>query len=333
MNGAAPPNLSLNTYYEPAIGEWFWPKHRLKDEIQSYKLTIPKVMQYVLEGDDVIRFNIHPTAGFDKKPIAEKYNQGPYIDALICSFKPLNQDKCECVYDSNPSTPVREYLEVTNNNFSVTGSVGYTGINPSAHSGTPGVSATYIKSNGTHRTRLEFEDTVNLAHEKKIITYRMSVAYSETCDPYMYEVKNLTTMKERNCCRVDTLYKPPQCATSSFGAHWELNYKVSVGAVQQFELITEVRTVFVSNDWDVEKEDWFGEKVNWIKTVHKIVQEFSILVEENRKLSINLILTKVQQICSSGFNECCTSALIKENNSKTWLGNCSDAQKYCTIEF
>lgn len=323
------------THYEPAVGHWPWPSHSQQQEIQSHKLTIPKVLQYLLEGDNVVSFLLQPTANFNKGPISTTYNQGPYIDILGCSFEPSSEDGCACIYDSAPSTAMRSYTREVHKSVNFSVNLGFNANIPNTNTNAiPGAGIAIGKSIGTQFNNSEFDELKYQDKKKKIVIYRMSVAYSND-DPRKYNVKDLKTLiRKRHYLGIDFLRVPPQCATSSVGAHWELKYSFPVNTEQQFKWITEVRTVFASNDWNVRVESSFGKEVNWIKTVHRIVQVFTVKINEDNTLTIVDKSRKVRQIRSTGYGTHTRTVNLKKNNNNTVTTlNSRNAQDHCFITF
>lgn len=331
---STPSTLPPYTYNELPL-DWFWLGHAHREEVITYKLTISKVLQYLLEDDNAVSFLLQPNASLNKPSISDSYNQGPYIDIISCSFKPKNKNTCTCLSDSTPSTNVKSYMQDIHRSVNLSLNLSYSANIPTAikatHGVAPGAALTIGNSTGIHLNKSEFDETKHQDNEKRIVVYQMSVAYSDD-EPLKYKVTDLTTIKQAKPFRIDSLRVPPQCATTSFGANWQLKYSFPVGTTQQFKWTTEVRTVFASNDWKVAEVGPMGGILNWIKTVHKIVQKFKVTINADNTLTITHESLRLQRIRSIGYGKHISKIALKENDTKTEL-NSTQAQSYCTIPF
>lgn len=277
------------TYSEPAIS-CFWPEHPYYSSISSHKITISNVMICDLVDVNSVSFLFNIAAGFNKGPVSGYYNQGPFIDILSFSIKPLNKNANIRISDSHPSTDVKNFRRTIDRGFSLQANLG----------DSPGLSLSINNRVSVTMDESEFEMIKHPSGEKEKIVCKMLVAYSRPSDPRNYDIDDITTLVRTKLIIPNRLRTPPSCATSSLGATWNLSYLFYTGPTQTFKWSTEVRAVFASQD-DDEDED-FSEYTKWTKTVHKIVQTFEIKINADKTLSLRLLSRKIQRIYSHGFD-------------------------------
>lgn len=301
------------TYNKTALTH-FWPNHNYRSSIFSHKITIPKIMICDLVDDECVSFLFNTKACFNKNPISDDYNQGPFIDTLRVSIKPLCKNGCTNVSDSFPSSDVKSYDMNFNKSNNVQANVGFsqkcgTGALPTISGG---ISISRGHSAGINMNMLEFDTKKYQNGEKEIVVFEMSTAYSQG-QPRKYDTNDILTLARPRRFRADYLRTPPLCATTSVGANWCLHYKFDNNLTQQFEWSTKVRVVFASNDWNVEKVDNFGENINWITMIHKIVQTFEVTINADKTLSLTLISRKIQRIYSRGYDYVTSKSVVEKD--------------------
>lgn len=316
------PEILAYKYKDIAIGEFNWNGHK-HELVKEIKITIKQHIQIELIKN-VLHFDITNRTGFSAKAniISDDFNEGPYIDILSYSFKPQEKDKYCLVSDSSGSTQARKYsFQIMENNSLTLGG-----------NGSGGQLNTQRSTMRSYSNSIEeFEKKVNRQGDKEIVSYNMSLCKNEKNIPIAYEVNDLSKLRcsrswERFGIEIisssitpalfdivdifvpcpDTVYKVPECATSSFEGNWKLEYKSLQQQLQdiEFELSTEVRTVFASNDSRVAKPHCKGEWLNWIKTVHKVTQRFLVKIDpQNQSVSLVLKKRKFKIISAIGY-EC-----------------------------
>jgi hypothetical protein len=312
-------------------------------------VTIEQVSLIQLEENNIVNFHINRNqtiGGLNIRPINDSFNQGPYIDILECSFKPMEANQCPLIFDSIGPTKQNEIslrfrdLEGFAFEGGPMGKIGSgnaqnpisweAGFGPKVNfKGDSEIIAAYKKS--------EFQQKSYLYGEKKTISLQLSTCYKDQ-KPIQYEIQVLSSLRCSNLgsrlaigflvpvygqlggflhCP-DTLYSLPACANSSFGMDWKLKYSFSKKLNMDFEWSTEVRTVFASNDSYVPYGNAMGDTLNWIKTIHKTTQIFNVEIIGlpgagiSKELSIKLRSRKELRVCAIGHEKTTTRSFLQE---------------------
>lgn len=343
-------------YRAPAVGYFFWNSHKLRSTIEDFMITIPQLLTVQLENQNSLIFQIkgEPCASLNMTPIGDRFNQGPYIDILRYSFKPLS-NRMICISDTSGSTPAKKYMQSiqTNNTATMTtGSQTQTDMKGGfLNTFAPGFNYSTSKVFGTQSEKTEYDEITHLDGTKKVLSFNMSSCYEED-QVHKYNINDISTLRCSNLAnRVyhgliplygwfggflrfpDTVYTPPACALSSFGANWMLRYLPPGeirGTILEFELTTEVRTVFASNDYDVIKQNDMGEYLNWIKTIHKISQLFEVKIDDDYKTSIQLFAINIKKICATGYENNVAEIRLVTDDYERSLSQ-EDVKEHCSL--
>lgn len=322
MEPQGPQKISDNFAYRYssfATPKCYWENHKHKEAIKTKQFTIVQRLESTLKGNQLF-FRIACVAGFpiESTFISDYYNEGTYADTLCYSFKSLNKDKNTLLADSHFATKTKRVgiqlgTQTGNNPGMVLGPI------PNVNTA---FASTAIQNCNTDTD--EFETQVfPPAEEGNLLKTDLTLCYDDATrrNAVSYDVNKLSSLR---CCnhatRVkigltpygwfggwqscpDTVYKVPKSAKTSVGTEWSFSYDIKDFSDLEFEWSTEARTVFASNDWDVNLQNKCGDYLNWIKTVHKITHTIRINVNKDRIPSIEVTKRNIKVVSASGYED------------------------------
>lgn len=336
-------------YQENAIGRFFWDNHKHKVTVESKKLTISPSIIALLRHEDrnqtaiTLQFT-GPIAGLNSDSVSDPYNQGPYMDIISYSITPENAGAV-CTFDSAGGTPIVTMTNTQQNSNSF-----LCGLNPSIrcqntsnghsiadivhYSGASLLNFGYNSTTTQSRQSQEFEYREYLDFNKKRLVHSMTKCYyKETSFPY--DTNQIWSLRRSDhAARLgftigipllgfmswavlpDITYTPPSSATTSISRDWSLDYDIpSTREPINFEWITEVRTIFASNDDDTPDAGCCHDQLNWIKTIHQIKQRISITVNDDHEIAIEMLDAEEKRVCLSGYEDKTRQVVLFTGNS------------------
>lgn len=346
-------------YVEPTVIDFPWKNHKYKSLVERSRVTINQNLRIKIEDNNIACFsfnrNQQSMANLNAIQVNDKFNSGPYMDIVLSSFKPLDNNY-DFESNSIPPTPINENTFTYQNTRSTT-------IDPSssikigkggAVEGNigPKVSIVRSQSSTTSCKRLEFQERQYQEGKKEIISLQMDTCY-EGNQAFYYNMHDLSSLRCSNLCKrislgvvplygwfggflhfPDTVYSPPTCATSSLGKDWTLKYRFKEQPESRFEWSTEVRTVFASNDSKVPKGNGMGTYLNWVKTIHKTTLIFKVFASQN-ELKFIPESRKEIKCCLIGYEDTVTKIIFrKQENGGGWhrmLSTHEDARGFMQI--
>ncbi len=322
-------------YQDTAVGKWFWAKnHPCAGKIDSYKLTINQGLDCSYQNNSV-SFLFKTCAVFNDIGISNDFNEGPYIDILKCAFTPLN-DGCDCLEEDIPSTPIKSFVYESNtsNNKGVNARLVSSFKSGAIPQGELGANCSEGKNTGIKINKHESNQIKLGEGKKRIVTLVMNTCYSRRRHEFKnYDIEDLSTMRGKHifkrCSMIgslltaewfDTMRRVPDNAKSSIGINLGMKFSFTNGMSKKFEWSTEVRTVFVSNDNGVYIQDAFhsGQCLNWITTVHRIIETFEVRkIDYGNKVKFDIqhLSTKKELICETGYEKT-TRKMLTVTNTK-----------------
>lgn len=320
------------TYQNFATPKFYWPNHKYRKDVEIQKITISQNMEVSKNEKDQLLLHIWDEAGLGKrqKYVSDEFNEGTYMDMLLHSIKPLQP--CIKIGDTYLSTKHKKTQsdmrsgKLFNFGPNILGTIGggyNDGYNSLAGGGNIGIG--YEEHQGCTTNSIDFETAKFKSGNKNIVVHSMKNSYGDITDKRNAIPYNVDDLSSLRCCnhgarmkiaatplfgwfggwhiKPDTVHYAPEAAKSSLVDEWNMLYHIKDFQDLEFEWDTEVRTVFASNDNDVNKQNGCGDYLNWIKTVHKITQIIKISFDNEGNPSIEVKERNVKVLSSTGYEK------------------------------